>query len=172
MNDRTETISEQQVKEYLESVVAATIVPPKRANWKYKRNEELVLHCGFPMEWKPLPETIAPVEPGFCYWNCQQLALANINLTYVEGYALDAGVGFPIAHAWLLDTDFRAIDPTWNSQASYFGIPFDAAWVRSFLAVRRRDDNNLSIVDGNYLDDFSLLRDGLPAGALAKTRKI
>jgi hypothetical protein len=124
------------------------------------------LYCGFPMEWKPLPKTIKPGGPGFCYWNCQKLALANSNLTYVEGYALDTSIGFPIVHAWLLDTDSRAIDPTWNDRASYFGIPFSTEWVRAFLATRTRDDN-LSILDGNYLEGFSLLKDGLPAGALA-----
>ncbi len=166
MNTRTETISEQQVKEYLESVVAATIVPPKRANWKYKRNEELVLRCGVPMESKPLPESIEAGAPGFCYWNCQQLAIASDSLTYAEGYALHPDVGFPISHAWLLTPDGCAIDPTWDSPGCYFGVPLSTAWVQSVVAARNLFDN-LSIFDGNYIEKFSLLKDGLPVDAFA-----
>ncbi|MEG4494880.1 hypothetical protein [Microcoleus sp. D3_18_C4] len=160
-------IKRQQIKEYLEAVVAATETPPQRADWTYRRYEELVLRCGFPMQWKPLPETIEPSIPQFCYWNCQKLALANNSLTYAEGYALHPDVGFPIAHAWLLDSDGGAIDPTWNSEASYFGILLSTKWVQSVVAARNRFDN-LSILDGNYLEGFSLLKEGLPSGSLAQ----
>lgn len=47
MNTLTQTISGEQIKHYLEAVVAAMEVPPARAHWKYHRYEELVLDCGF-----------------------------------------------------------------------------------------------------------------------------
>lgn len=166
MNARTQNISAQQIKEYLENVVAATEVPHKRARWMYRRYEELVLQCGFPMEPKPLPQTVKAGAPKFSYWNCQQLAFASATLTYVEGYALHPDVGFPIAHAWLLDTDFRAIDPTWDSLGCYFGVPLATEWVQSVVAARNLFDN-LSIFDGNYIEKFSLLKEGLPVDALA-----
>lgn len=166
MNARIETTSTHQIKEYLENVVAATEVPHKRARWMYRRYEELVLQCGFPMEPKPLPESIEAGAPGFCYWNCQRLAIASDTLTYVEGYALHADVGFPIAHAWLLDGGGYAIDPTWETPGCYFGVPLSTAWVQSVVAARNRIDN-LSIFDGNYIEKYSLLEDGLPVGALA-----
>jgi len=162
----TETISGEQIKQYLQAVVAAVEVPPARAHWKYQRYEELVLDCGFIMEPQPLPETIEPGAPQFSYWNCQQLVLADNSLTYAEGYALHAGVGFPISHAWLLAPDGYALDPTWDSVGCYFGVPLSTAWVQSVLEARHRMDN-LSIFDGNYIEKFSLLKEGLPTDAFA-----
>jgi hypothetical protein len=162
----TKTISGEQIKRYLKSVVAAIEVPPTRANWNYQRYEELVLDCGFIMEPQPLPETIEPGIPQFSYWNCQQLVLASDSLTYAEGYALHADVGFPISHAWLLTPDGHAIDPTWDSLGCYFGVPLSTAWVQSVLESRNPLDN-LSIFDGNYIERFSLLKDGLPVDAFA-----
>jgi hypothetical protein len=166
VNSLTQTISGEQIKQYLEGVVAAIELPPNRANWKYQRYEELVLDCGFIMEPQPLPETMEPRIPQFSYWNCQQLVLADSSLTYAEGYALHADVGFPISHAWLLAPDGHAIDPTWDSPGCYFGVPLATAWVESVLEARHRIDN-LSIFDGNYIERFSLLKDGLPVDAFA-----
>ncbi len=140
-------------------------VPPARAHWKYQRYEELVLDYGFIMKPQPLPETIEPGAPQFS-WNCQQLVLADSSLTYAEGYALHADVGFPISHAWLLAPDGHAIDPTWDSPGCYFGVPLSTAWMESVLEARNRIDN-LSIFDGNYIERFSLLKDGLSVDAFA-----
>lgn len=167
MTYQTKTIEEQQLKEYLENIVAVIAIQPGKENWMYQRYEELVLSCGFPMQSKPLPKRIASAAARQCYWNCQQLAFADSSLTYVEGYALHPDVGFPLAHAWLLDADGCAIDPTWDTPGYYFGTPLSTAWVQSFLEERDRPDN-LSILDGNYLERFSFLRDGLPSGALAQ----
>jgi hypothetical protein len=166
VNSLSQTISGEQIKQYLEGVVAAIELSPNRANWKYQRYEELVLDCGFIMEPQPLPETIEPGIPQFSYWNCQQLVLADTSLTYAEGYALHADVGFSISHAWLLAPDGHAIDPTWDSPGCYFGVPLATAWVESVLEARNRIDN-LSIFDGNYIERFSLLKDGLPVDAFA-----
>lgn len=166
MNILTKTISGQQIKRCLEAVVAAIEVPPARAHWKYQRYEELVLDCDFLMEPQPLSETIEFGAPQFSYWNCQQLAFADNSLTYAEGYALHANVGFPISHAWLLTSDGYAIDPTWDSVGGYFGVPLSTTWVQSILAARNRMDN-LSIFDGNYIEKFSLLKEGLPSDAFA-----
>jgi len=166
VNSLSQTISGEQIKQYLEGVVAAIEISPNRANWKYQRYEELVLDCGFIMEPQPLPETIEPGIPQFSYWNCQQLVLADSSLTYAEGYALHADVGFPISHAWLLAPDGYAIDPTWDSPGCYFGVPLATAWVESVLESRNPLDN-LSIFDGNYIERFSLLEDGLPVDAFA-----
>ena len=166
MNNATETISGEQIKQYLQAVVAAMEAPPARAHWKYQRYEELVLDCGFIMEPQPLPETMEPGIPQFSYWNCQQLVLADSRLTYAEGYALHADVGFPISHAWLLAPDGYALDPTWDSVGCYFGVPLSTAWVQSVLEARHRIDN-LSIFDGNYIEKFSLLKEGLPVDAFA-----
>jgi hypothetical protein len=167
VNCQTNTVEAQQLKEYLENVVAAIKTQPAKENWMYQRYEQLVLSCGFLMESKPLPPTITSGASGHCYWNCQQLALEDSSLTYIEGYALHTDVGFPLAHAWLLDADGLAIDPTWDTPGCYFGIPLSTAWVQSFLEARNRPDS-LSIFDANYLEGYSLLRDGLPSSALAQ----
>jgi hypothetical protein len=59
-----------------------------------------------------------------------------------------------------------AIDPTWDSLGCYFGVPLATAWVQSVLESRNPLDN-LSIFDGNYIERFSLLKDGLPVDAFA-----
>lgn len=70
MNCQTNTVEAQQIKEYLENVVAAIKTQPAKENWMYQRYEQLVLSCGFSMESKPLPPTIASGASGHCYWNC------------------------------------------------------------------------------------------------------
>jgi hypothetical protein len=65
VNNATATISGEQIKQYLQAVVAAVEVPPARAHWKYQRYEELVLDCGFIMEPQPLPEMMEPGAPQF-----------------------------------------------------------------------------------------------------------
>ena len=67
MTNVTATISGEQIKQYLEGVVAAMETPHDRAHWKYQKYEELVLDCGFIMEPQPLPETIEFGAPQFCY---------------------------------------------------------------------------------------------------------
>ncbi|MEG5043493.1 hypothetical protein [Microcoleus sp. B4-C1] len=117
------------------------------------------------MEPQALPETIECGAPKFGYWNCQQLAFASDSLTYVEGYALDADVGFPISHAWLITPDGYAIDPTWDTPGCYFGVPLSTTWVQSVLTTRTRMMDNLRIFEGNYIEEFSLLKEGLPSDA-------
>jgi hypothetical protein len=160
---------EIELKDYLEKMI--TIRQAKtRPNYKYSCFEQLVLKQGKIMPAKQLPKTLKQGLAKYCYSNCQQLAFENSSLTYVEGYALHPDVGFPFAHAWLLDADGCAIDPTWETPGCYFGIPLSMVWVQSFLEERDRSDN-LSILDGNYLEGFSFLRDGLPSGALAQVMR-
>ncbi len=109
-----------------------------------------------------------------CYYNCQTLAFKHHDLIYVEGYAMPNGkasanahdLNLPLSHAWLMDRDGQAIDPTWETPgAAYFGVPLATSWVESFLLCRgRRDD--LSIFDGNHLEDYSLLKQGLSVEAI------
>ena len=166
MHNPTETTNIEQFKGYLQDLAAVIQTVGARTDWKYRGFEQLVLECGTMMELKPLPKTIKMGQPRLCYANCQQLALKNRSLTYVEGYAMAAGVSLPLHHAWLLDTDGYAIDPTWDSPGCYFGVPLSTAWVESVLATRNHLDN-LSIFDGNYIEKFSLLKDGLPIDAFA-----
>jgi len=170
MNNPTETTDIEQFKEYLQDLVAVMKKVPGRTDWKYRGFEELVLECGRVMEPKPLPKNIKQGQPKGCYANSQRLVLKNRSLTYVEGYAMAADVSIPLQHAWLLDTDGYVIDPTWETPGCcYLGIAFRTAWIKSIWNSRKQKGrtDELSILQGNYLEDFSIFKQGFPADALA-----
>ncbi len=139
-----------------------------KPDWKYGGFEELVMDCGSLMKAKPLPKNIKHGSPKQCYWNCQKLVFKRKNLTYVEGYAIAPEVTIPVAHAWLLNLEGDVIDPTWNPPGTvYLGVPFSTSWVKSFMKSRNQITNtqNLSIFEGNYIEKYSLLKNGLPPDA-------
>lgn len=171
MHDLTETTDIEQFKGYLQDLAAVMKTVGARTDWKYRGFEQLVLECGTIMEPKPLPKNVKPGQPRLCYANCQRLALKNRSLTYVEGYAMAQEVSLPLQHAWLLDTDGYAIDPTWETPGScYLGIPLATAWIKSIWDSRKQKKRteDLSIFQGNYLEQFSIFKQGFPADALAK----
>lgn len=151
----------------------ATLARNIRPNldWKYAGFEELVLACGRAMEVKPLPKGIKQGTPKRCYFNSQQLAFKKKDLVYVEGYVLDSDISFPIAHAWVLTPEGHGIDPTWKTPGiAYIGIPFCTQWLKFVLASRQQKgrDDDLSIFESNYLEEYSLLKQGLPTEAYNK----
>ena len=131
-------------------------------NWKYSGFEELILDCGVEMSFTPLPSSIDRGLPKNCYHNCFEILKDNLDLTYCEGYALYPDLALPLIHAWLIDEDGLVIDPTWDeSDTVYLGIPFDTKWFIELLRSRNREDC-LAVFESNHLEDFSLLREGLP----------
>lgn len=159
------------LKSYLEQQVSIMKQVHSKPNWKYNSIPELVLDLGVVMETKPLPPTVVHGSPKLCYHNCQQLVFNHNDLTYVEGYAIASDIPFPIAHAWLSSQeDGSALDPTWRTPGeTYWGIPFATNWLKVFLFERNknRKSEDLSVFEGNYLEKFSLLREGLPTDAIA-----
>ena len=133
--------------------------------WKHNSFEELVLAYGREMIFSPLPEYINPGLPKNCYFNCLQLLEELPQLTYCEGYALpEAGI-LPVRHAWLVNSDREVLDPTWETGEAYIGVPFNTCWVLSFIKSRHREDS-LSVFESNYMEKFSLLKEGLPIEAI------
>ena len=68
---------------------------------------------------------------GLCFMNAMKMALAHPDkYRYAEGYA-HSGF-FPVHHAWVVDKDDRALDPTWHQKnerepgLAYYGVPMDA----------------------------------------------
>lgn len=170
MNNPTETTELEQFKGYLQDLVAVMKKVPGRTDWKYRGFEELVLECGRVMEPKPLPKNIKQGQPRFCYANCQELVLKNRSLTYVEGYAMAQDVSIPLHHAWLVDANGYVIDPTWETPGCcYLGIPLATSWVKSIWNSRKQQGrtDELSILQGNHLEDYSIFKQGFPADALA-----
>lgn len=111
----------------------------------------------------------ARLRRGGCQANCQRLVLKKRSLTYVEGYAMAQNVSLPLHHAWLLDTDGHVIDPTWDTPGScYLGIALATSWIKSIWNSRKQKGctNELSILQGNHLEDYSIFKQGFPAEAL------
>lgn len=164
----TDNESLSSLKPFLEAHAILMRKIHSNPDWKYGGFEELVLDCGALMKAKPLPQNIKHSSPKQCYWNCQKMAFKRRNLTYVEGYAIAPQVSIPVAHAWLLTFEGDVIDPTWNPPGIiYIGVPLSTNWVKSFLELRRQNNkvDDLSIFGGNYLENYSLLKDGLPINA-------
>ena len=173
MNDLT-TKEQQlpQLKQYLQDRADLIRKLYSKPNCQYAGFEELVLDCGTTMEAKPLPKNIKRGLPKCCYWNSQQLAFKRKSLTYVEGYALAEDVPMAVAHAWVLTPEGHAIDPTWESPGiCYLGVPFSTEWVKSVLKARKKRGrgDDLSIFECNYLEEYSLLKQGLPTDAYFKS---
>jgi hypothetical protein len=141
----------------------------KRPDWKYSSFEELILDCGRAMtKISPLSEK---GQPKSCYLNCYQLASKLPDITYCEGYALSNYLDLPIAHAWLLTSNGEVIDPTWEEEASaYYGVAFRYRWIKALIKSRRDRgrENDISIFEGNHLEEFSLLKNGLSNDAYLK----
>lgn len=154
----------------------------KRANWYAQSHEALVLNDGIRMEpkkrtevykdWKLMfdlvPFDISLLSEGSAYKNAQKLAKTYPNcFEYVEGFILiDHKL---VHHAWVRDMlDAKAIEVTFSdTDVQYFGVPFELDWVEKVIASRLKDDtvsdrNLLSIIEGNFLDDFKLLKSGSP----------
>ncbi len=144
-----------------------------RETWRYGSFEKAILEHGVSAPPKPRPPNIKRGVPTHCYYNCQQLVLKYQSLTYVEGYAVPQGFKFlmPINHAWVLDADGKVIDPTWEPFGiCYLGIPMTTEWLKTVWDARylKDPDGDITIFQGSYMDDFWIVKEGFPAGALTK----
>ncbi|MDL5055403.1 hypothetical protein QQ056_17880 [Oscillatoria laete-virens NRMC-F 0139] len=160
-----------QLRQYLEDRAALLRKMRGHLGWKYTGIEELILSYGVEMSAIPLPVNVPPGRQKTCYHTCQQLSFSRKDLTYVEGYALCAEVDFAVEHAWLMNSKGEVIDPTWNPPGlAYLGIPLKTKWLKSILNSRKHpktgEITNLSIFEGNYLEEFSLLKQGIPPEAI------
>jgi hypothetical protein len=180
MNELAIPTNLDKLKAFLGQMISITQqYVPAEQRWKYSCCDEMILKHGASANPKPLPENISKGMPRYCYYNCQQLVLTNNDLTYVEGYAIpenslpgDLSFLSPINHAWLLDRDAAIIDPTWEPFGLvYLGIPFSTAWLKSVWAAREEkepDNAIITIIQGNYMDDFFIAKEGFPSGAIIK----
>lgn len=157
-----------QLKSDLEELLKVKKKIYAHLDFKYIGFEQLILDCGTAMEAKLLPANIKRGLPKSCYYNCQKLAFEKEDFIYVEGYALMDDPLFTTAHAWLLTPYGDAIDPTWETPGdAYLGIPLSTEWIRLFLESRKQRgrENDISIFESNYLESWSLLKEGLPPEA-------
>lgn len=163
-------ISLKELSQYLHNRANLNRKIRLNQGWKYASYEELVLDCGKAMESHPMPKDLKRGSPRSCYFTSQRLAFKHNDLVYVEGYAVAEGISIAIAHAWLL-TAQGAVDPTWNEPgAAYYGVAFSTDWIKAILTSRKQRGrvDDLSIIEGNYLEGCSLLKEGLPKEAYFK----
>lgn len=88
--------------------------------------EAFVLQHGEEFEDPHLPDHLEEMEPNMCFMNCFELAGTRDDLVYCEGWVIQDGFPLPIHHAWCIDEDGRAVEPTIViaefKTLSYFGI--------------------------------------------------
>jgi hypothetical protein len=97
---------------------------------------EFVLKHGREYEPAELADGIELGKRGECFRNAWQLVERfSDELTYVEGYAISI---IPMHHAWCVDADGNAVDPTWEYDwtRQYFGVPMSSDYVRAALLRR------------------------------------
>lgn len=124
---------------------------------------------------EPLPTGLHKGPTGQCFKNCTRALMpfvgtASPPFLYAEGYALDAELGIPYQHAWLVDAAGRAIDLTWQETdgAVYYGVTFKLPFVLE--AMRSTEVYgvlfNLGLHDRLFSDpavfQATLCRPGLP----------
>ncbi len=157
------------LKQYLEKKVdLMRKINPKSKGWKYGGFEELVLDLGIKTFAIALPSDIELGQPKSCYFNCQEIIKNRLDLIYCEGFATTPELPLAFYHAWLLNSQGHAIDPTWQPPGiEYMGVAFKKEWVVNFIGQRQHPEEYLSVFEGNFLEKYSLLKQGLPIAARA-----
>lgn len=146
----------------------------KRADWYAQSAEEFVFKNGKRMELKtqesrfyvPQSFDFFKFSQGDAYKKAQHCSRQySHRYRYVEGFALFNNKLFH--HAWIKDkTDGKAVDVTFNEpDIQLFGVVLDMEWVDKVVASRLRNNSislrfTQSIIEGNFLDDFALLKSG------------
>jgi hypothetical protein len=147
----------------------------KRADWYAQSAEVLVLADGQRMESREGGQYLYVLNPiesvdlneGTAYLKSQHIARTYPDrYDYVEGFAL---VGQKlIHHAWVFDKRHnKAVEITFKDpDIQHFGIVLEIGWIDKVIASRLKDDSispcfSQSIVEGNFFDDFALLKSGV-----------
>jgi len=163
----------ENLKFYLRTI-ASMSRSSVQEDFKFSGMPDLVLQMGREMKPIALPQNIKLGYPQHCYYNAQALAKRLPTLIYCEGFALAESSLIPVPHAWVMDRQWQAIDPTWERskypEAIYLGIPLHINWVRAVLSARAKTGNkDIAILEGNYArpERGSFYRSGLPTKAIA-----
>lgn len=100
------------------------------------------------------------MELGMCYRN--SLNAMDSRQFYCEGYAVAPGL-FPMEHAWIVDIDGKAIDPTWSHGTDYFGVKFKNTFVNDFALRTGRYGifSNLYLLRMSVEEVINFLEEGI-----------
>lgn len=155
------------IREYLR-LVAEIRDAPLEEGWDCACYEDFILHYGYEFT-LVVPDDLERGMPGNCFGNAAHYVVMHDGFHYCEGYATSHKLPLPIPHAWVVDDDGHAVDPTWRyaeGEASYFGVPLlrDAVWAR----LEKLRVHCIIFNDWEY-NDHGLLRHGLPAEEIPPT---
>lgn len=137
------TQAEEGLVEYLETLRS---LQGERYKGEYKGYEDFVLRHGKLFKHGPSESAVeyefhATTEKQ-CFRNALTAALNHPELTYVEGWAF-TGV-LPVHHAWLVDSEGRVHDPTWDGrdlsgERVYLGVPFETDYLAKTVFRKKTD---------------------------------
>jgi len=129
--------------------------------FRFQSYEGLVLDLG-----RSFTQIESPFERGpmkDCYSNALNIAMLHGGFWYCEGYAASPLIGLPIQHAWICNDQGEAIEVTWPYENStYFGVAFEV----DFVAKHVLHTGYYGVLANDWLDDHSLLRNGIPESAI------
>lgn len=178
-----------EIDDRLQALSLQLLGSKKRKDWYAQSAENLVLLDGKKMLKKFCGINTEPLcffdafdfSKGANYYKAQHYARKYPDTyAYVEGFALAENRLFH--HAWLQDRkDGRAIDVTLYNVEQLYGIPLDIRWVDKVIASRSTSNScsldreqeqisgryRFSILEGDFLDDFSFLKGGIKGTAIA-----
>lgn len=127
----------------------------KPPEFKYYSIEDFVLQQGRIFEATERPSNMQKKEDRQCFMNCFQILLSSKKYEYAEGFAMGL---IPTLHAWLVDKDGKAVDPTWAKPGcAYYGVVLPRE-----LVIRSTYDRGRYGVLDNWEQDWPILRKGLP----------
>lgn len=161
-------MSIEAIKEHLGAISSLLAHQNMRAELKYNSVEEFTLKLGMECKAAPYDERfIAPFRtPKECFKNAILLAVANPELTYVEGYFYRDII--PINHAWCITADGTVVDPTvFDPEAfSYFGVPMQTDFVMGYVMKK----GTYGVLD-DWTNQFPMLRHDVKEEQFLKVMK-
>lgn len=103
-------------------------------DFKYSSAHDFVLKEGKSYNVQDyLPSDMVRGPKGDCFKTAFEIIMLDYEgrYTYVEGFAFS--IAFPMAHAWVVDEDGKAWDPTWTDGTVYCGCEFPSDYVRQMV---------------------------------------
>jgi hypothetical protein len=137
------------------------IEPPP--GWKYGTAEGYITDKGKAYTGVPLPKGMRMGREKQCFKNATDAVMAHPGWTYAEGYAAPYNTkGFATLHAWAVNEDGNAVDPTWPHAElnDYYGVEYPTAQYEAFIVKT----GMYGVLGGEGKDAAQVLRTGgLPA---------
>jgi hypothetical protein len=112
--------------------------------WPFDSTHDFLIRTASAFPHRDLPKGVKWGKQRGCYENAARLVIQHPDrFLYVEGLA--RGVLIHVAHAWVVDREGYVVDNTWRDEEGdefvherlYFGVPFQAEYLKRQLAVTK-----------------------------------